>query len=76
MEGIKERKYDDDDIKLWGNYKPICPYCGEEQETTELGFESFSDGEILEGVECDHCEEYFKIELNLSIRYNTFVDFD
>jgi hypothetical protein len=71
------RKYDDDDMELWGNSFPICPHCGHEQETTELNseFEDFQDDEVIK-TECDSCDEDFYIQLNMPVRYNTFVDMD
>lgn len=71
------RKYEDDDIELWGNSNPICPYCGHEQEMTDLNneFEDFRDEEVIK-TECDSCERDFHIQLNMPVRYNTFVEID
>lgn len=71
---MSEQKYEDDDIKLWGNSQPICPHCGFEQETTDLNgmFDNFQDEEVVE-TECDNCEKEFYVKLNMPVRYNTFV---
>jgi len=72
---MSERKFQDDDIDIWGNPVPICPYCGHGQDVTELNseFEEFIDDEIIE-TECDSCEKNLYIQLNMPIKYNTFVD--
>lgn len=74
---MTNKKYEDDDIALWGNVEPICPHCGHEQEMTDLNgeFECFEDEEIIKTY-CDSCEEGFHIQLNMPITYKTFVAMD
>jgi transcription elongation factor Elf1 len=72
---MSERKYQDGDIRLWGNVEPVCPHCGHEQETTEIHvhFDEFDDEEIGE-MECDSCEEEFYLQLRISHEFTTYVD--
>lgn len=72
---VTEQRYKDSDITLWGNAEPVCPYCGSEQETTDLNgmFDDFKDEDTIQ-TECDNCEKEFFVELNMPVRYNSFAN--
>ena len=72
---MNNRKYQDDDISIWGNEEPVCPFCGENQETTDLmqEFNDLMDEEPID-IRCQSCDEEFKVQLNVSVKFNTFVD--
>lgn len=74
---MSERKYQDDDIEIWGNLEPICPHCGHEQEMTDLNdeFDKFENDQVIK-TDCDYCGKDFHIQLNMPVKYNTFVDIE
>lgn len=65
----KEQLYDDDDLALQFNMKPICPFCGSQQENTDLDYMLDHSEEV--NTECDGCNEIFSVERYIEVTYTT-----
>lgn len=73
---MSERKFQDDDIELWGNTKPLCPYCGTKQDPTDILQEADVFNDEPEEIWCQKCDKPFYMQFNTTVRFNTFVDID
>lgn len=74
----KERLYENDDLALQFNKNPICPFCGSEQETTDLDFMLDDIDDWWNGleIECGVCSEEFTVERYIEVTYTTRVEDD
>jgi predicted RNA-binding Zn-ribbon protein involved in translation (DUF1610 family) len=59
---------------FFGTLKPLCPYCGELQPIDNINnlFEDFLDEETV-NFTCGFCGKSIYVQLDVIIRYNTFL---
>lgn len=64
---VKRFEPEYDEIDLFGNDLPICPYCKSHNDTSDL---DSRDEETTE-TECDHCGKVFMYTPRVSVTYDT-----
>lgn len=67
MIGVKKFEPKCNAIDFISNLRPVCPYCQQDNEPTDL---EKNDGETTE-IECDHCGKVFMYKPNVSVTYDT-----
>lgn len=67
MKEVKRVELGYSSIELILNDEPMCPYCKESNETTDLHLIYEEKTEI----ECDHCGKIFIYTANQSVKYDT-----
>jgi|GEM_PF-2092475 len=70
---MSEQKYQDGDSELWHNDSPVCPYCGEKQDYSNL-FEKVCYEEDAESeLTCEHCDKEFSCSTYAEYSFTSYT---